>query len=411
MIIRTEIPKMNSKPTRASTRSYLNSLIIIAMLILVADNASAVSVGLSPARIDFNGVLRGGYAERNVRISTSDPIELTGNFEVFGEIEEWLRLDPNEKTISFSSSNPYLLKVIVEPPPDAANGVYSGEIRIITDAVVDPTGSVGASVRASVTLQIFVTVTDQQVYDCTAGGAAIKDSELDTPLIFEWLVRNNGNVRTSPKVSIDIWDREKENLYISREYTSGEVLPTTERTFTQKLSSERLGLGQYWAYIKIKDCDFDTITTFDILEKGAISDRGELLGVDAPPWVYVDDIVPIKAKFVSGSLRDVRAKFKGDIRLDDKIVQLIDSEETIVTPGQQADLTTFFTPKSEGKYVVNGHVMYNSKITYDKSTIINVQPKKFSMTFGNAILVIVYLIIAAAIIFLIRKIQKAKKKF
>ena len=60
---------------------------------------------------------------------------------------------------------------------------------------------------------------------------------------------------------------------------------------------------------------------------------------------------------------------------------------------------------------MNGHVMYNSKITYDKSTIINVQPKKFSMTFGNAILVIVYLIIAAAIIFLIRKIQKAKKKF
>ncbi|KHO45597.1 MAG: hypothetical protein QS98_C0009G0006 [archaeon GW2011_AR3] len=389
---------------------YLWHSFVLIGIILFSSPSSALSIGVTPANIDFNDMLRGGYAEKNVRISTSDARNITGHISKFGDIADWLRIEPDPESLSFSSSAPYTMKVVVEPPVDAANGVYTGEIRILTDSAGAGEGTVGSQVRASVSLEVTVRITDVELKACSAGAASLDDTEIGLPLSLEWLVRNTGNVRIAPRITIDIWDKDKQSLIASREYESAEILPTTEQGFNRKFSSEGMAVGQYWANMAIQDCDYSGLTTFDIVEKGVISDKGEILAVEAASYVYSGDIVPVTAKFMNRGIRAVTAKFKGDIRLDNKIVQLIESEVVLVEPGETVGLTSFFTPEKTGKYSVSGHVVYNNKLTFEKSTIINVNPKQKTLTIGTALLVALYLAIIITIIFLIRKIRNARKK-
>ncbi len=401
-------------------RQYLKQLIsnkllttflitfIFCLMICVKDS-SALSIGVSPVSIEFGNMLRSGYAERSVTISTSDARNLTGHFVKLGEIADWIRIGENIDSIVLSNSNPYSLKIIAEPPSDAANGVYKGEVRFVTDSVIAPEGTTGSAVKASVTITITIQIIDKQIVECSYGTSTINDAEIDTPLQIIWLTRNGGNVRFQPKIQVDIWDRDKINLLLSKEFIGSDVLPTTEKTFTQRISTEKLAIGQYWVVFNIKECDYSYTSTFDILEKGSISDKGSLISVSAPPWVYAGDIVPIKARFTNSGTRTVTAKFKGDVKQDDKIIQLLESDEISALPQETLDLTVFFQPKTEGTYVVNGKIFYNKKITFEKSTIINAQKKKFSINYSSVILLLVYTFILIAIIFLIRKIKKSKK--
>ena len=52
------------------------------------------------------------------------------------------------------------------------------------------------------------------------------------------------------------------------------------------------------------------------------------------------------------------------------IEKVIDTDTYNVPPGQTARIETFFNPTEPGQYVVAGRVLYNNKLTFQKSTII-----------------------------------------
>src|SRR3989344_5680602 len=116
-----------------------------------------------------------------------------------------------------------------------------------------------------------------------------------------------------------------------------------------------------------------------------IADNGELTEIINKPWAYTNETVQITAKFQNSGKRSVTARFKGTIRLDDKIVKLIETEEIIVPVGETADFDIFFVPEIPGRYTINGRAVYNKKLTFEKGTVLNVNPaaeekivKKFS---------------------------------
>ncbi|MFH1642210.1 MAG: hypothetical protein ABIC04_04885 [Nanoarchaeota archaeon] len=174
-----------------------------------------------------------------------------------------------------------------------------------------------------------------------------------------------------------------------------------------------LGIGQYWAEVVIDECGTSDLLTFNVVEKGGIADKGTFIGLVNKLWNYVDEPVEIRAKFVNEGTRTVQARFLGDIRLDDKIIKVIETDEIDILAGNTEDLISYFTPVEPGRYVIRGRVIYNRKLSYEKSSILNVNYAQVPDTKTNIVRfipLIVYIILLITIIFLIRLIMKTKKR-
>jgi hypothetical protein len=380
------------------------------MILAFCHFGSAVSIGVSPGSFSIDNLLREGYGERTVRISTNSEEIVQGHFETRGELSEWISFQPNRTTFNMTSGQPYILKIIISPPNDAASGTYSGFIDFVTDTVGAQGSRAGSLVKAGVTLRFGATVTDEQIIDCTAGGFSVSDIEEGFPLILSYTILNKGNVRISPPVQFEILDWLQEKTISAQDLSSPVVLPTVEDRIEHDISIGAIPLGQYIARITIPQCGSSGISDFSIVEKGAIIDKGSLERIENKAWAYVNEPVEISAIFTNSGPRQVGATFLGSIKLDDRIVEVIETREVRVDPGETASLSEFFTPKEVGRYIITGRVAYNKKLTFEKGSVLNVNPADDEGTKPRYSLLLIYLIIVISIIFLIRKIRKERKK-
>lgn len=383
------------------------SLFIIAF-VLFGNLAFAVSIGVSPGRVSFDNMLQDGYAERTVTITTNTEDFLSGHFNVDGDIQDWLSFEPDPSTFTVSKGNPYKLKIIARPPADVGNGNYSGMIEIVTDTIGGVEGRAGGIVKAAVNLMVNLGVSGEQTIACRAGGFNFKDIETGFPLELDVTVINDGNVRLSPTVMIDVWDQLQEDLLLSQSITGDEILPTTERKIFRRVPNS-LKVGQYWASLKVRECDTSDFLTFSVVERGEIADKGTFSGILNNPSATIGETVEFIAKFVNNGKRAVNAKFKGSARLEDKIVQIIETDEIIVPAGEVGDISIFFTPEKPGKYTLSGRIVYNKKLTFEKGTVLTVNPGEGEKKFEILPLAL-YTIIAVTILFLVRKIVKGKRR-
>ena len=384
-------------------------IVLIFLLAIISPVANAVSIGISPGNVMFNNMLKGGYAERTVKVTTNSNEDIIAHLSVNGEITDWLRIEPENKTFKLSSAKPYELKLIIETPDDARSDSYSGSIEFIIESFGDISGRAGGFVKPGVRLLINAIVSDKEIKTCNSGAFDFDDIEVGFPLKLSLTIMNDGNVRIKPKISFDIWDQSQENLVMSDEFTSHEILPTTKEKIT-KTFPNNLEVGQYWANINVGECGSSSLLTFSVVEKGGIVDKGIFEGITNKPWVYVEEPVEIKATFKNNGPRTVYAKFKGDIKLDNKIVEVIETEEVDILSHETTDFTTYFTPDKPGRYVVSGRIIYNRKLSYEKANVINVDYPSNAERGIKLLPLIIYIVIIVTIIFLIREIVKTKRR-
>ena len=108
--------------------------------------------------------------------------------------------------------------------------------------------------------------------------------------------------------------------------------------------------------------------------------------------------------------RPVFAKFKGQIALNNKLLQLVETDEVQVKPGLQENFKIFYTPEKAGVYEIRGRVNYNDKLTYEKSatfTALKNPEQQYTFSFWP---LSIYLLILLLIIILINKIREELKK-
>ena len=399
-------PKKHSKSGMAT-----RVIFYLILLVILVNSSYAISLGISPSRVAFKEMLRDGYAEREVSLTTNSEDDLSGHFTVSGEIAGWVRFEPNSTTFSASSSSPYRLKIIVQTPNDTKSDSYRGEIKFVTDRKGNLTGRAGGLVKAAVKLNLDVEVTDTERVLCSAGAFSFKDIEEGYPLELSYTIINGGNVRIRPVIRFGIWDQSQEKLVLSDEFTGEEILPTTEKKFTKKIPNKNLDAGQYWVNVAVDECSFGGLLTFSVVEKGAIIDKGALEKITNKLWVYVEEPVEIAAVFKNTGPRIVSAKLIGNVKLEDEIVEVIETEEVDVNSEETIELKHYFTPKTSGRYVVSGRVAYNKKLTYEKGSIINANYRPEEKKRFNMLILIIYLVIVVTIIFILRKIVKKKKGF
>ncbi len=390
----------------------LMSAALLALQILLiaglASTAQAVSIGVSPGRIDFNSVLKGGYAEKTLTVSTNSGEQLVASITTSGETSDWLYFEPNTTSFVLSSSVPYKVKVIVRPPKDAKNDTYSGKITFTTERFGNLTSRAGGFVKTGVSIGVELRITGQEQAGCSSGSIDISDAEYSEPILVQAKVINSGNVRLRPEIQVEVWDQQKTTKVLQRSVITEEILPTAEKTVTARIPNS-LETGQYWAEVFVKQCASIKTKMFDIAEKGTISDKGELSGIKNPNWAFVNDTVPIEATFANNGNRPVAAVFKAGIYLEDKLILPIQSEELTVSPGQQITFRTYFSPEKPGRYVITGRVVYNKKLSYEQSSILSINPRpEYPETKPNILPLIIYIAITATLVFMIRKIYKSK---
>lgn len=380
---------------------------IIFLAILYSSLVNALSIGVSPGKINFENMLRDGYAERSIKVSTDSVDHVLVRYELDGNLGEWLTFEPSNKTFIVSKDNPYPIKIIVRPPNDASRNNYSSKIRFVTESISDINSRAGGFVKVGVTFVMNIGIVDKEIKSCNSGGFSFNDIEVGSPLDISFYIKNDGNTRISPLVRFDVWDQYQNNLVFSDDFFSSEVLPTTEKKTTKRIT-RNLDIGQYWVDIFVDECNFHELLTFNVLEKGSIIDKGTLEMITNKVWAYVGEPLDIVALFRNDGTRAVSAKFKGDVRLNSKIVKILESDEIEAPANNISEIITYFTPEESGRYLVSGRVIYNKKLTFEKSSIINVnyiESSEFSI-----MTLLIYLIIIFILLFLIRKIIKTRKE-
>src|SRR3989338_3820282 len=332
------------KGNNQNSRNKMKKAICIALIVfvLLAGSANAISIGISPGRVQYANLLPGGYAQREITLSTNSEDAISGHFTVACDIKEWVEFDPDTNEFEISSGNPHSIRVIVRPPSDLRNGNYAGSIEFITDSIGGIGGRAGNIVKAAVILLVDAQVGGDEGIKCRAGGFFIRDAEIGFPLEFGASVINDGHVRLNPTLSLTIWDQLQEKIVMEHTAISRMILPTTQADLTER-AENKLDAGQYWADMSADECDTRSTRTFSVVEKGGIADNGDLIGIFNKPWATVGETVEIVARFRNMGTRSVNAKFKGNIKLDGKIVKVIDTDEIIVLPGEVGEFSVSIT--------------------------------------------------------------------
>lgn len=393
---------------------FLLIFITVFMTITILESAttSATVIGIDKMTINYKNVLRGGYAEDVVRITTDSiqPIILDKYIE--GNISSWISVNP--ETINISKSSPGLIKIIVEPPKDVANGNYTATIRFLSYPLGTPTGQYGAAIRAALPIHINIEITGKELKSCSIGGFEIQDFEVGQPLIFYYTVHNTGNVRVKPNINIEVWDRDFQNLLLSENIKAQDVLPTTTKNFQASIKNN-LKIGQYWANINSIDCTGSGTITFDVLEVGGISDKGELLMLSVKKKAMTGQLLEVAATFKNIGTRSVITTLTGKVEYNNQIVKLLSSPQLRVNPNEKATLKDYFTPKKPGVYKVSVRVRYNNKLTFEKTETVIVEGtpirrgiRGVSIDIGIGILLI--LLIAMLVLIIERKRRIIQKK-
>jgi hypothetical protein len=384
-----------------------SSLIIAIVAALMLPSLALASIGVSPASISFPDLLRSGYSQRTILISTlGEGIEATA--VAGGDIAPWITL--LNSTMNVPAGNPQALTVIINPPRDIPNGNYSGFITITRkpSGAADISG-IGNVVIISVKVPISVGITDRQIIACSANSFSIESVEENSASNLKMVIFNEGNVRISPEVSADIWDQERQQVVKFLTLSSESILPSIETQVEFPVEIAGLPLGQYWVQVSVPECFASELLTFDVLEKGALSASGRLLQITNPPWIKVGETADVIGIFKNDGKKGVTARLTATVSLNRQIIKVLESEIVSVAIGETVNLSTFFRPESAGRYEITGKVYYEKKFTYEASSILNVNEKT-----GISAITIVYAVIIIAsllLMFAIFRKSRSRKRF
>ncbi|MFH0859883.1 MAG: hypothetical protein V1921_01650 [Candidatus Altiarchaeota archaeon] len=378
--------------------------VFFAVLVL-AGSATAISIGAGPSSLDFQKMVRGGYSQKFITVSTAGDDNLTITLDVEGEINDWMTFEPGRE-FNLPGRSRLEVKAIVQPPEEIANGVYTGKIQLRAAPVSEVTEGTGFSVGAGVRLSVTVDITGEEIVDYKVKSVTVSDTEVGYPVRFNITLENLGNVKVQPSVTFEVYaDPDKQNVLQTLEYSDLEILPTTTKSGILEIPTENMPVGRYWTDVTSDIGGVQTLT-FDVLEPGTLAIKGNLEQVKLSKiWVSVDEIVKVEARFRNeGELLIENAKFIGEAYLIDEkynteqLLGVFESAPASVPVNEDVLLISYFTPKRDGRYSIRGYVQYSGKKSYEKGSVLNVQaqPKNYIYHYigvGLVVLLLVYYLI------------------
>jgi hypothetical protein len=338
--------------------------------------ADAASIGISPAELSFGNVLRGGYAESSVSVSTSSATPLNFTIGAQGAVSGWVEFVPS-MNMTVSAGEMKRVAVIIRPPADVANGNYTGNIIVSTTSARSGGSGAGVGVTTGSTSDLSVSITGEEIKNATVESMGVSDTEEGSPAELQVSVLNRGNVIATPLITADISKKGSAAVLKSASHGDTGVLPTKMGIIRLKLAAEDLEVGDYDVKVRVSiggENIAESGLGFRVLERGSLSKKGVLQKLWNPPWADIGTVVKIDAYFENQGELLVSGKFRGEIYRASALVEVVESDELEIPVGKTVMLSAYFKPQLPGQFVVRGSVIYGGKTTELKESFINVGP-------------------------------------
>mgnify|MGYP006287141103 FL=1 len=282
-----------------------SSILILTVLLLPI--TTALSIGLTPADVTFENVLRGGYAEMTFSIRTDSEenvsIILTDRTDSPGQ--EWVSYEPDPEFVTINRDNPYVGKVIVNVPEDAPlSNFVVGKGMTLRNAAPDVDGDTVAQVAVSVGQDINFTVTDEEDEECSVRSATIEDRlEVGEPLESSINIHNTGNIEANTRMFYTIETLDGQTVEEIEEIIS--TNPTEVKQESYELNPE-LDAGQYEVSLEVPSCNYEKEPTLlSVFEPGELVEAGTLLQIKTPIRVQDTPTVNISSEFINEGEKDI----------------------------------------------------------------------------------------------------------
>ncbi|NOQ38184.1 hypothetical protein GQ472_04820 [archaeon] len=364
--------------------------------------AFAGSFAAGPGTIRYENLLKSGYAETEIYVTNPEDVPAEITISGAGQIVGWLSFYP--QTFQLEAHEVKTVIAIIRPPWDVANGLYNGSVNVVSKPLYKRFYDVqyGLNIETAINLWVFAEVTGEQIIDFSVSDFSVRNVEVGSSVPFVVSGNNNGNVRVTPMIYAEIYNVNKSVLILSHNFTGESIMPTTKSTQTFHLPADDLSTGQYWLNLSVFTFDRfagSRMLTFDVVREGTLTVFGDLIQVTTSKiWASPGDIVRIDGIFKNTGELPTDAKFKAEVHCNDRLVETIESDEILVDVGSTVNLTTYYTPEDEGRCVVEGAAYYSGKITYMKSTIVNVFIQKSNIFEEHKYLIISTLLLLFALL-------------
>ena len=350
-------------------------LAIVASLALGQRPVAAQGIGIYPTNLSFENAARSGEYFRTVGVINSGDSDTIFTLEGEGPIGGWISfVEVNDRsnviesvTVPGNSERQILLQVTV--PEDAANGEYLGFAQVVARGGTAQGG--GSSVGVGAAIDVSVNVTGDQRFDGSLVDSSVSDVELGYPLRVRATVRNSGNVRITPQVTLEVVDPDNNVVMQETFPTETVVFPseTGQLTYEVDVSARDLGEGEYLARVSATAGDLELgrrQTSFSILPVGTLTRLGQLRDLRMAIAPGPGELGKLDVVFVNTGQIDTLAKFVGQLYQSGRLIDALSSEELLVAVREQRTLELLFRVNEPGDYLIKGKVNYQGKETESK---------------------------------------------
>lgn len=361
-------------------------ILLFSFLLLLLPQVHAL--GVSPGRLSFSNVLPGGYAAADLLVSNPKPIPILLNVSARGDGADWLSLSLENQTLPPGGTT--TLRVAINPPEDAEPRTYALQLQFNSRPLeVQSKKGVASRIALSLTLPLSFSITSTRRPSCILGGFTLPDVEAGRPLRGAYMVKNDGNVRVTPRGTLTVTDATGATVY-TLPVAGNELLPTTTKRFSFHGAS--LPEGSYDASLTLQ-CGTAT-ATFTVHPPGTLATRGSFTLLSP----VKDGVV---ARFANTGESAVEARFQGVVLHDGKVVRVVESDPLLVTPGESNTFKEFLS-LPPGAYELRGAITYEGRKTPERSVTIVIPGKKIPREHGfslwNATLALLFSILLLLII-------------
>ena len=225
---------------------------IIVLMVLFNANIAFAGFGVSPPKVLNHQLLPGSHFEQTIYLVQSKPEkELLAKVELDApEIKDWISIDKGLEFIIPAGIQQFPIKISVDVPMDAEFKNYGGEMWIKTTPKEKGEGMVTVAYGGIISFDLRVST--EETFGFVVRGLDIDNTEEGRPIKIGISLQNVGNVADRPtKVHLDVFDQYHDKILYSGDNAKlDDIKPFETKTIISKFSA-KLGIGYYWADIKV----------------------------------------------------------------------------------------------------------------------------------------------------------------
>jgi len=225
---------------------------VVVLMVLFNVNIAFAGFGVSPPKVLNHQLLPGSHFEQIIYLVQSKPEkELSAKVELDApEIKSWISIDRGMEFIIPAGVQQFPVKISIDVPMDAEFKNYGGEMWIKTTPKEKGEGMVTVAYGGIISFDLRVST--EEVFGFVVRGLDIDNVEEGRLIKIGINLQNVGNIEDRPtKVHLDVFDQYHDKILYSGENTNlGYIKPFETKTIISKFSA-KLGIGYYWADIKV----------------------------------------------------------------------------------------------------------------------------------------------------------------